>query len=884
MGFHANRFEQRCPLGTRRRSSFRIAAFIVATLLAPARAAFAQVVLGPEIAVDAPIIAAGPSSRSKPVIASDGAQFLVGHVAAGLPAFTSIGADGTSPSGASTALDTDPTEALAITYDGTRYLAAWTHRGADGTGLGLGRIARDSHVLDAMPTRIIAPLGAEVHCVAIASSGTSSLVAWQEFVADLHSVRLLVQQLGLDGLRTSAAPIVIVTGEGAGCPSLAFGGGQYLFTYSNGTSIDGIRFDANGARVDATPLVIAEGASPSTQPTVAFSSGEFLVSWLVNRGATGGLGNSSVVGARVRPDATVVDTTPVILSQIVGQASSPRVTARSDGWLVAWTEVRETPPLTYFRRIDAAGTVLDAAPVPLPGHSSWDPALGFDGTNNLIASAEATMTVVRISAQRISPSGSVLDTVPLDVGRSAADQHQIAMTRSSSGLLAAWLDDRDPTASVIQIATLGPDGRPSTTPSRTLRTASTPSLVVASDGSNYLVSWVENEGDASTGQGMSRIFAWRIGHDGTPMDALPMLVRAATTGVPRGVIQPWRYGFALERLIFDGAAYVLFASEGVQDSNGGLVVLRIALDSTVSESTGTERVGGSDSNSSPNAGMVDAATNGQNTLIAFGVGPAWGISTGIAFVRARSDGALIDGQAVPVARSPAVRHITVTASGREYLIAWIADAPNPGIHVARVTGEGVVTVNGATTAIPGDQIGGVTAAGAVNGFLLTWQLFSGGGLMGARVAFDGAIQDPIGVALTSAVDYPSSVVALPSSAADANIMIGYVRLDSTLLAHRAFVREIGATIAATPDAGVAPDASDVPRRPVDGCGCRVANDKRDEARSVWIGWCVVVLVGAARSRRFRNQRSRTAMSKVSDRCCASRTTSRQACACVPRTL
>ncbi len=806
----------------------RLAATLAVALSALPSDALAQIVVGPELAVDAPIIAAGPRARSSPSVASDGTGFMVGFVGGGLPAFTWISPDGLSPDGPSTGLDRDASVGEAMAYDGTRFVAVWATGNAATSSLRVARIARDGRLLDSSPIHVRDLVADGIFCPAIASSGSSTLVSWTQSGTSTPGARIFAQRIGPDGQPSTTEPILVDTSQGGGCPSLASGGGQYLLAYGGDLGTDrvkAVRFDADGARIDATPITIGSGASSTGTSSIAFSSGQFLVAWLARTG--------SVAVARVRIDGSVVDTTPIILSPAGSQSVAPHVSTRADGWLVAWTLGQTTHPTVQFTRLDPSGAVLDASPLTLPGHSSSDLALGWDGTNNLIATSEASADARRIDAQRIDPLGNILDTTPLNVGHSAANEYGLALARSSNGALAAWIDDRDPAGPVIQIATLGADGTPTSATSRTLHSpAAQPH--VASDGSGYLVSWVENTGNATAATGTSRLLAMRVAHDGTPLDAMPLVVSATSTGETPGLLLPRIYGYRLQHTLFDGTAYVLVAVLDTQDSNGRLSVFRVSPEGAVSEAVGLERVAPTGTqNAVPNPNVIDAATNGQNTLIAFGMGPFWGSSTAVGFVRARGDGSLYDPHPTVVATTRTVSHMTVATSGGDYLIAWTADGPTPGVHIARVTSDGVVIASGAETSVPGDRFIVLRAVGMGDGYLLSWQSGVAPGVMGARVARGGDILDPSGVAVADSIERPWPGAIAPSSGSDPGVLIGYARRDSTVLSSRAFVRQIGTTVS-TPHSG--------------GCGCRVDQMHRGSARSA-LGWGVVLVLVAARRRR-----------------------------------
>ncbi len=164
-------------------------------------------------------------------------------------------------------------------------------------------------------------------------------------------------------------------------PWIAAGGGNYLAVWDdaravfgsvntdqpltgNQTDIYGMRLDANGNPLDATPIVICNLGRNQTRPRVSWNGQNWLVVFVSER--PDWYFFEDIVGVRVAPDGTVLDSTPIPIrleqnSPANYYGTNPYVTSDGTNWIAVW---EDWDPATFKpnvkgTRIAPDGTVLD---------------------------------------------------------------------------------------------------------------------------------------------------------------------------------------------------------------------------------------------------------------------------------------------------------------------------------------------------------------------------------------------------------------------------------------------------------------------------------------------------------------------------------------------
>ncbi len=198
-------------------------------------------------------------------------------------------------------------KAPAVASNGTDFLVTWDDvqasgqprmmsvrvRGSDGAVLGPAQVLRDSFPSNDTST--------------IASDGSNYLVVWKG-----SSYRCQYYPWGpvcsyfptLEGARVSAADgsstaisVPSTASAMAGQPHVAYGGGNYLITWST-SHVHGVRIRAwDGLVLDSAPRTLVSNGSSAK---VAFDGSRFLVVWVAP-------GSTRLLATRVEQDGTVLD-------------------------------------------------------------------------------------------------------------------------------------------------------------------------------------------------------------------------------------------------------------------------------------------------------------------------------------------------------------------------------------------------------------------------------------------------------------------------------------------------------------------------------------------------------------------------------------------------
>src|SRR3954454_19582024 len=158
----------------------------------------------------------------------------------------------------------------------------------------------------------------------IASDGTGFLAMWTERGGTAQTV--VAQRLDANG-NPAGVPLELTrTGGILGDHAVAFGGGQYLVIWQNGSQLLGMRVRVNGA-IDAAPFVVATIAAPS-KLSIASDGTDFLVTWS---------DGSTIFDATVTIDGRVSAARPLVAAASQLFREEPAVAFDGSRYIVAWT-------------------------------------------------------------------------------------------------------------------------------------------------------------------------------------------------------------------------------------------------------------------------------------------------------------------------------------------------------------------------------------------------------------------------------------------------------------------------------------------------------------------------------------------------------------------
>jgi hypothetical protein len=518
---------------------------------------------------------------------------------------------------------------------------------------------------------------------AVGSDGTDYLVVWDDQRCtsdfDIYGARVAADGTVLDEVGLDLCTAVEDQEE----PAIAFDGTNYLVVWTDGRSgssdIYGSRVAADGQVLDPDGFVISTAVSAQLNPSVAFGDTAYLVTWTDWRD-----GNANIYAARVALDGTVIDASGIAVCDSAAGQEYPAVSSDGSDWLVVWHDSRSGQADIYGARVAVDGSVLDPGGIVVSASitDELNADITFNGTNYLVVwDDEPGATSRDVYAARLTPVGTVLDSAGIAVCTVANQQELASASSDGSNYMVTWIDFRgggtwdaygarvDAAGNVIDVG-----GLPiCTDPSQQY------ALDLAFNGTNWLVAWHDSR------NGPKDIYGTRVATDGSGVDpaAFPISTAAAHQSQPE--------------LAFDGGNYLAVWHEWRSATGYDIRGVRIAPDGTV-------------------------------------------LDPGGILISARATGEL---------------YPAVAFDGTNYLVVWQDERSGSyDIYATRIDIDGnVLNAPGIAISATADQQEYPALAFDGTNYLVTWQDNRNGfytDIYGARVTVSGTVLDPAGVAVSDA--------------------------------------------------------------------------------------------------------------------------------------
>jgi len=265
---------------------------------------------------------------------------------------------------------------------------------------------------------------------AVARGGDQSLVVWVDGRTDVHGIA-------------------------------NFGSGPYQeLDLGSLWDIYAARVDAQGAIIDTTPIVVTQEPHNQHQTVVAWNGSHWLVVW--SGQALGTFGNRvvNIYAARVAPDGTVLDPTPITIdtTEPLDDLLWPSVGSDGTNWLVVWRDLDQDQGIWVLdgTRVGPDGTVLDPGGVPIrhPATNVFpsDPDIAFLDGHYLVIWNEG----IQLRGQRfdpdVQPVGSDFRINPTAPGGNAD------VTTDGTQFFVVWADGSIPGYDVVRGARVSAAG------------------------------------------------------------------------------------------------------------------------------------------------------------------------------------------------------------------------------------------------------------------------------------------------------------------------------------------------------------------------------------------------------------------------------------------
>ncbi|MGA8809108.1 MAG: hypothetical protein WB973_14620, partial [Thermoanaerobaculia bacterium] len=186
-----------------------------------------------------------------------------------------------------------------------------------------------------------------------------------------------------------------------------------------------LRLDGNGTPLDAHPSLLFEG-----QFTGAASSGNTIKFALRNTVS------DAVATVTATVDATGIAAQPATPALTPVSQIATGITANDGGFSVAWIEKdsSKNEVRVVAGRMNAAGQPLDGTGIVLDSHASGWPVMAHGASEELIVWNANS----QLKAARISSSGGLLDSTPIDIARTSGAPFDVVW--NGNRFLVIWID------------------------------------------------------------------------------------------------------------------------------------------------------------------------------------------------------------------------------------------------------------------------------------------------------------------------------------------------------------------------------------------------------------------------------------------------------------
>ena len=222
--------------------------------------------------------------------------------------------------------------------------------------------------------------------------------------------------------------------------------GPYFGTgLGNMADIYAARLAADGTLIDTTPILVSQEPYYQSRPLVAWNGQTWLVVWASERADN--YYREDIVAARVAPDGTVLDPAPILVRAADSMDPLPlgAVASDGDGWTVTWSAwdagLRR---IIYGARVAADGTVLDPAGRALHSGTQTsypnDARLAFAEGHYLLTWTEYTGSRLALRGRRLTPDLDPAGGIFTLNAAVPGEPHRPQLAGNGAGFFVAWAD------------------------------------------------------------------------------------------------------------------------------------------------------------------------------------------------------------------------------------------------------------------------------------------------------------------------------------------------------------------------------------------------------------------------------------------------------------
>ncbi len=579
----------------------------------------------------------------------------------------------------------------------------------------------------------------------IAFDGTNYLVVWHDWRGgndwDIYGARVspLGQVLDSVGVAISTAPGTELH------PAVAFDGANYMVVWeeaSPNSDLYGVRLDPSGALVDSTELCISASPGRQAGPELAFDGSEYFVVWSDYR--RDGL-SPEIYGARVDTSGVVLDTAGIPFLQEFRSGDLPSIAFGEENYLVVWSEAVYAESHIRGARVTPSGTVIDTLGLSISSGALAEtrPSVAFDGVNWLVVWEDYNLDPfdADLRGVRVDTSGVVLDASDIEVSSATEAQQNPRVLFDGRRYLVTWADSRSGIEPSIYGARVDTSGAVIDTSGIAISDLpvrqSFPST--SFDGSNYLIAWEHGPIGRSRLAGYyADVWGTRIDSSGVALDTPDVMVSTAA------------YYQILPSSVFDGMNYFVVWQDGRTGPDADIYGTRVSQSGSILDADGIPlSVAGGHQ-------LMPSLASSGSVHLAVWTDLRSGSSSDIYGTRLDALGTVLDPDGIPICTAAGDQQLAAVAyNDGLFLVVWLdsRSGSTKDIYGSRVDLSGAVLDTSGIRVCPTDFGQGYPSVAACGDlFLVTWENYRSGPsyweICGTRIDSAGSVLDSSGIAIS----------------------------------------------------------------------------------------------------------------------------------------
>lgn len=311
------------------------------------------------------------------------------------------------------------------------------------------------------PDKLVAAESWQADAGRIALGASSRLMAWsdkREGIVDAVYFTLVDEG-------TPAATFAQAAGRRLGyasltgisvIPSIAYASGQYLVAWASYKTISWARVDESGTVLDTTAKTWTVDSGDLTSASVAAFGANFMITW-IDRAA----GSGDVRAIRIDGNGVALDSQPIAVVSDAAAQAAPSIRASSDGYWIVFQDNASGDNDVRLVRLRSDGSVVDTTPIPIvesfADQTKPDLALDSSGLSAMVVWSDSATLAIHGAAVSAATSGAVTvgTAARISIG---SGENSPRVVSSGSGYQVAWISSQngDPAPQVALLSGSSP--------------------------------------------------------------------------------------------------------------------------------------------------------------------------------------------------------------------------------------------------------------------------------------------------------------------------------------------------------------------------------------------------------------------------------------------